>query len=130
MDIVTDLEEITTASALKSLVYREAQVYDQEIRAREALYNDPNVKEVYVEEVTYRPELLYYGTLTEDPEDGRNLAMCEYYDKDFMVKIVEDTEENTEENTEEDTGEAGAEETPETGENTGENTSEEMETSE
>ncbi|OUQ16905.1 hypothetical protein [Lachnoclostridium sp. An138] len=130
VDIVTDLEEITTASALKSLVYGEAQVYDQEIRAREALYNDPNVKEVYVEEVTYRPELLYYGTLTEDPEDGRNLAMCEYYDKDFMVKIVEDTEENTEENTEEDTGEAGAEETPETGENTGENTSEEMETSE
>ena len=33
-------------------------------------------KEVVVEEVTYRPELLYFGTLTPDPDDSRNLAMC------------------------------------------------------
>ena len=39
-----------------------------------------------MDEVTYRPVLLYYGTLTTDPNDGRNLAMCEYYDKDSMVK--------------------------------------------
>ena len=86
IDIVTNLEEITSATALKSLVYGEARVYDKEIRDREALYNDPDVKDVVVDEVTYRPVLLYYGTLTTDPNDGRNLAMCEYYDKDSMVK--------------------------------------------
>ena len=86
IDIVTNLEEITSATALKSLVYGEARVYDKEIREREALYNDPDVKDVVVDEVTYRPVLLYYGTLTTDPNDGRNLAMCEYYDKDSMVK--------------------------------------------
>lgn len=108
IDIVTDLEEITTATALKSLVYGEAQVYDREIREREALYNDPDVKRVVVDEVTYRPELLYYGTLTTDPEDGRNLAMCEYYDKEYMVKREteeESQEEGTEESSDENAGE-------------------------
>lgn len=97
INIVTDLEEITTASALKSIVYGEAQVYDQEIREREALYHDPEVRDVVVDEVTYRPELLYYGTLTTDPNDGRNLAMCEYYDKDSMVKVVPEEENGQEE---------------------------------
>ena len=108
IDIVTDLEEITTASALKSVVYGEAQVYHEEIKEREALYNDPDVKRVVVDEVTYRPELLYYGTLTTDPQDGRNLAMCEYYDKEYMVKrdpeqASEETQEDTQEATQEDT---------------------------
>lgn len=98
IDIVTDLEEITSATALKSLVYGEARVYHEEIKEREALYNDPDVKRVVVEEVTYRPELLYYGTLTTDPEDSRNQAMCNYYDKEYMVKLEpEDSEENAEE---------------------------------
>ena len=101
IDIVTDLEEITTASALKSMVYGEAQVYHEEIKEREALYNDPDVKQVVVDEVTYRPELLYYGTLTEDPQDGRNLAMCEYYDKEYMVKRVPEAETDTEDAAEE-----------------------------
>ena len=86
INIVTNLEEITSATALKSIVYGEAKVYHEEIKAREKLYNDPEVKDVVVDEVTYRPELLYYGTLTTDPNDGRNLAMCEYYDKNSMVK--------------------------------------------
>ena len=98
IDIVTDLEEITSATALKSLVYGEARVYHEEIKEREALYNDPDVKRVVVEEVTHRPELLYYGTLTTDPEDSRNQAMCNYYDKEYMVKLEpEDSEENAEE---------------------------------
>ena len=105
IDIVTDLEEITTASALKSVVYGEAQVYHEEIKEREALYNDPDVKRVVVDEVTYRPELLYYGTLTTDPQDGRNLAMCEYYDKEYMVKrepeqISEEAQEDAQEDAE------------------------------
>ena len=92
LNIVNDLEEITFATALKSMVYGEAQVYDKEIRMREKLYHDPDVKEVVVEEVTYRPELLYFGTLTPDPDDSRNLAMCDYYHKDYMIKHVEEEE--------------------------------------
>ena len=79
----------------------EAQVYHEEIKEREALYNNPDVKRVVVDEVTYRPELLYYGTLTEDPQDGRNLAMCEYYDKEYMVKRVPEAETDTEDAAEE-----------------------------
>ncbi len=95
INMVRDVEEILSAKALKSLVYGEAQVYHQEIKEREAMYNDPNLREVEVEEVTYRPELLYFGTLTPDPDESRNQAMCAYYDKDYMVKLVpeEDTEE-------------------------------------
>ena len=96
INIVSDLEEITFATALKSMVYGEAQVYDNEIRMREKLYHDPDVKEVVVEEVTYRPELLYFGTLTPDPDDSRNLAMCDYYHKDYMVKHVEEEESSEE----------------------------------
>ena len=87
-----DLEEITTATALKSLVYGEARVYHEEMKAREAIYNDPDIQVVEVEELTYHPELLYFGTLTPDPDESRNQAMCAYYDKDYMVKIVPEEE--------------------------------------
>ena len=127
IDIVTDLEEITSATALKSIVYGEAQVYHEEIKEREALYNDPDVKDVVVEEVTYRPELLYFGTLTPDPDESRNQAMCEYYYKDSMVKHVE--EEASEETSEEDPESADAQ--AETGEGeTAENASDTGETAE
>lgn len=106
INIVTDLEEITSATALKSMVYGEAQVYHQEIKKREAMYNDPNLREVEVEEVTYRPELLYFGTLTPDPDESRNQAMCDYYDKDYMVKIVPEEEEGAGEENSEETGDS------------------------
>ncbi|GFI09953.1 hypothetical protein IMSAGC007_02420 [Lachnospiraceae bacterium] len=96
INIVQDLEEITSATALKSMVYGEAQVYHREIKEREAMYNDPSLREVVVEEVTYRPELLYFGTLTPDPDESRNQAMCDYYDKDYMVKLVPEEEETGE----------------------------------
>ena len=87
INIVRDLEEITSATALKSLVYGEARVYHKEMKEREALYNDPSIRTIEVEELTYQPELLYFGTLTSDPEDSRNQAMCAYYDKDYMVLL-------------------------------------------
>lgn len=90
VDIVTDLEEINTATALKSLVYGEARVYHEEIKAREVLYNDPDIKVVEVGDLTYKPKLLFYGTLTTNPEDSRNQAMCNYYNKEYMVKVGEE----------------------------------------
>lgn len=100
INIVRDLEEITTATALKSLVYGEAKVYHEEMKAREALYNDPDVLVVEVEELTYQPELLYFGTLTPDPDDSRNQAMCAYYGKEYMVLLQEETEEEPKEDAE------------------------------
>ena len=99
INVVRDLEEITSATALKSMVYGEAQVYHKEIKEREAMYHDPSLRRVEVQEVTYRPELLYFGTLTPDPEESRNQAMCAYYDKDYMVKIVPEEETGDETNT-------------------------------
>ncbi len=97
LDIVRDLEEITTATALKSLVYGEARVYHEEMKAREELYHDPKVQVVEVEELTYKPELLYWGTLTTDPENSQNQAMCRYYGKESMVLLgSEETEEKQE----------------------------------
>ncbi|MCI9383902.1 MAG: hypothetical protein HFI24_06805, partial [Lachnospiraceae bacterium] len=84
-----------------SMVYGEAQVYHREIKEREAMYNDPSLREVVVEEVTYRPELLYFGTLTPDPDESRNQAMCDYYDKDYMVKFVPEEEETGEDSAKE-----------------------------
>ena len=63
------------------------------------MYHDPSLRRVEVQEVTYRPELLYFGTLTPDPEESRNQAMCAYYDKDYMVKIVPEEETGDETNT-------------------------------
>lgn len=109
INMVRDVEEIISAKALKSIVYGEAQVYHREIKEREAMYNDPTLREVEVEEVTYRPELLYFGTLTPDPDESRNQAMCAYYDKDYMVKLVPE-EELEEGASEEDTSEEEASE--------------------
>lgn len=129
IDIVTDLEEITTATALKSLVYGEAKVYHEEMKAREELYNDPDITHVEVEPLTYQPELLYFGTLTTDPNDSRNQAMCNFYGKEYMVllgdeEVVEEVTEEAvdEEVVEEETadGEASEEKEPEENETTGE----------
>lgn len=97
VDIVKEIEENNGAKALKSIVYGEAAQYHKEIKAREALYNDPEVRYLVVDDTTVRPELLYYGTLTNDPNDYRNDVMRQYYDKDFMLLIRPIEPEETEE---------------------------------
>lgn len=87
VDIVANLEEINGATALKEIVYGEAAQYHKEILAREALYNDSEIRYIVVDDTTVRPELLYYGTLTNNAADYRNDVMRQYYDKDYMLLI-------------------------------------------
>ena len=44
---------------------------------------------------------MYFGTLTPDPDESRNQAMCDYYDKDYMVKFVPEEEETGEDSAKE-----------------------------
>lgn len=105
LDVVKNLEEINGATALKSLVYGEAAQYHKEIKAREVLYNDPEIRHIMVDEVNFRPQLLYFGTLTSDHKDYQNYVIRQYYDKDYMALISQEPahpeEEQAEETTEE-----------------------------
>ncbi len=87
VDLVAHVEDMNGIVAFKSIFYGEAAQYHKEIQAREALYQDPAVRYIVVDDTTVRPELLYYGTLTNEASDYRNDVMRQYYDKDYMLLI-------------------------------------------
>lgn len=64
-----------------------AQTYYAEYQERLSILKDESVKTVYFEPYTYRPYLLFFGDITDDPDDWVNRSMAAYYGKDFVTLI-------------------------------------------
>lgn len=75
----------TGVRAIKSIVSGEAADFDAQMDAREELYHDDTIKEVYLSPLTVYPELIYFDDITDDKENYANYKIAEYYDKDFIV---------------------------------------------
>lgn len=75
----------TGVRAFNSIVSKEAKEYDEQMDAREVLYNDDSIKEVYISPLTVCPELIYFDDITSDKDDYSNYKIAEFYDKDFIV---------------------------------------------
>ncbi len=71
----------TSVEAVMSLVAGEAQTFSAEVRQRLELYHDSSTEHIVVPEHTVKPYLLYYGDITDDPNDWRNQAVARYYGK-------------------------------------------------
>ncbi len=71
----------TTVEAIISLATGEAQDFSAEARQRLELYHDNSAEHIVVPEHTVKPYLLYYGDITDDPNDWRNQAVARYYGK-------------------------------------------------
>lgn len=75
----------TGVRAIESIASGEAAQYDSEMDAREVLYHDDTIKEVYIPALTVYPELIYSHDITHDKDNYANYKIAEYYNKDFIV---------------------------------------------
>lgn len=82
-------DTLTTVSAVKSLRCGGAQSYYAEYKERLAVLEDDTVKDVVFESYSYFPYLLFFGDITENPEDWVNRSMAAYYNKDSVVIVNE-----------------------------------------
>lgn len=80
-------DTLTTVSAVLTLRRGEAQTYYAEYQERLAVLEDDTVKDAYFEPYTYYPYLLFFGDITDDPEDWVNRAVAAYYEKDSVTLI-------------------------------------------
>lgn len=84
-------ETLTSLCAARSLLIGEAQRYDEEMKERSEILNDPETRGQAVEvcAVSERPYLLFlYGLeLTEDPDYWINQTVAEYYDKESVTLV-------------------------------------------
>lgn len=93
----TNREALTSMSATISLLKGEAQAYDQEIEAQQAILEDPSTtgEDVEVIAVKSHPRLLYNSGLEMNSEDSSfwiNREVANYYDKASVTLIREDAE--------------------------------------
>lgn len=79
-----DGPSLTTVSALRSLRDGTAKQYYIENQERLKLLEDDAIKEVYLKPFTYKPYLLYFGDVREDPGDWVNETMAQYYGKEAI----------------------------------------------
>ena len=72
---------LTSVSAIMSLRTGQAQQYYMENQERLAVLEDESLDEVYLNDFTYKPYLLYFGDIQEDPADWRNRDTAAYFGK-------------------------------------------------
>lgn len=80
---------LTSLSAVDSLRRGQAQTYYKEHQERLAVLEDESIKVVRFEPFSCAPYLLFFGDITEDPEDWVNDAMSSYYGKDSVALVGE-----------------------------------------
>lgn len=79
-----DKNTYTGVSALRSLVNGEAQTFYAEAMERHALYLDETVRGVEVQPYSVKPALFDFEDLTEDEYNWLNLAVAQYYHKEYV----------------------------------------------
>lgn len=104
----TNRDKLTSVSATISLLTGEAQRYDEQVKAQNAILLDPSTKgqDVTVTAVSDHPKTIYAGGLEMqgDPTCWINQAVAAYYDKASVTLIPADetTDEAADESVDED----------------------------
>ena len=81
---------MTSVSALISLRTGQAQQYYQEYQERLELLEDESLDVVYLKDYTYKPYVLYFNDIQENPEDWVNKSMADYFGKETIYLLTED----------------------------------------
>lgn len=84
-----DKNTYTSISALRSLVYGEAQTFYAEAMERHGIYIDDTISGVEVKPYSAVPALFDVDDLTEDPDNWLNLAIAQYYHKKYVRAVDE-----------------------------------------
>lgn len=71
----------TTARAVEVLVTGEARAYDREYGERLRLLRDESIEEAVLTPFENRPDMLYVGDLSSDPDEPTNVKVAQYFGK-------------------------------------------------
>ena len=74
-------KEATSYEAYREILVGEMTTYKAQMEERESLYNDKDIDIIYVDQLIYKPALLFFDDISEDETDWRNLAIIKYYNK-------------------------------------------------
>lgn len=76
---------VSSLSAAKSLLNGEAKSYYSTQLEREELLHDNTVLDVVLPAFNSKPYTIFFHDITNNPTEGQNVAMAEYYLKDSVV---------------------------------------------
>lgn len=80
---------LTSWSAFNSLRTGEAKLYYEEYQERLVVLEDDTIKDAYLEPYTSAPYLLFFGDITDDPDDWVNRGLAAFYNKNTVTLIKE-----------------------------------------
>lgn len=83
--VTKEYRELTSFISYSSLKSGEAQEYYKQMMERYKIYEDDNIKDVVVKEITAKPEQIYGLDITEDKENWINKAVTSYFNKNTVV---------------------------------------------
>ena len=84
-----DKNTYTSISALRSLVNGDAQTFYAEAMERHEIYVDDSILAVRLAPYSAVPALFDFNDLTEDAENWLNLAVAQYYHKEYVWVVDE-----------------------------------------
>lgn len=78
---------MTTAKAAALLLSGEAEAYGEEYRRRVEMLRDDTVQDVLLPAYQNKPDMLYVGDFSDDPQHWNNQAAAEYYHKHSVAVV-------------------------------------------
>lgn len=78
LTVIPEERYFTYSSAIVDLTNGSAKAYGDALAERAELYNSGE-KNIVVQPLPTKPELLYFSDIDEDPEGWENRGMCKYY---------------------------------------------------
>ncbi len=73
--------QTTTATAVRLLSDGEAAAYEQEYQERYRAFTDDSQQEIVLQSYQNRPDLLYVGDFSSDPQEPTNVRVAEFFGK-------------------------------------------------
>lgn len=76
--------ETTTARAIRLLISKEAQSYEQEYQERLAILENDDIKDVVFQPYVHQPDMLYVGDFPEDAQRNMSQKIAQYFGKNTV----------------------------------------------
>ncbi len=83
--VATVKTPVSSFSAVKSLINGEAKEYYETAQNRFAPLNDSSLENVTIPSYEKKPYVIFFRDITQDAEDGLNIAIADYYEKETVV---------------------------------------------
>ncbi len=78
-------QNLTSYISFNSILSGEAQEYYSQILDRYKIYEDENIKDVVVKEITVKPTQIYGSDITEDKDNWINTDAAKYFNKNSII---------------------------------------------